>query len=195
MPKLDYISLIIVAYFLGAVPFSVIISKLKGIDLTKIGSGNYGATNVYRAMGLPYAVIVFLLDAAKGYLPVTIALSTPEPNTVIPLGIGFITVLAHTFSVFVKFRGGRGVATSLGVLFALSPDVCLIAFGLGILIIKFTRIVSLASVSCSLLVPVLLFLFSYPKEYVVFFSLIAAYIVFKHIANIKRLFNGSENRV
>jgi acyl phosphate:glycerol-3-phosphate acyltransferase len=195
MPISKTLSLFLFAYIVGAIPFSVIVSRIKGIDLTKVGSGNYGATNVYRAMGISYAVLVFFLDALKGFIPVTIALNLTDHSGTLPLIVGLITIIGHVLSLFVKFKGGRGVAPSVGVLMALSPDVCVIAVVVGVAMILITRIVSLSNIITSIAVPVLLYFFSYPIEYVEFFGIISALIIIKHRANIIRLIKGNENRV
>ena len=108
------------AYVLGAIPFSVIISRLKGVDLSTIGSWNFGATNVYRALGIGYALIVFLLDAIKGAIPVWIAMTT-FASPVIHVVIGFTAIFGHSFSLFLGFKGGKGVATAAGVFSVLTP--------------------------------------------------------------------------
>ncbi|RAP39188.1 acyl-phosphate glycerol 3-phosphate acyltransferase [Candidatus Marinamargulisbacteria bacterium SCGC AAA071-K20] len=195
MPISELFSLLIVSYFIGAIPFSVIISRSKGIDLRKVGSGNYGSTNVYRAMGFWPAFLVFFLDTTKGFVPVTIALNLQGHSTILPLIVGLIAIIAHLYSVFVGFKGGRGVATSVGVLMALSPDVCILTIIIGVGIILNTRMVSLSSLASSVLVPILLFLFSYPIEYVLLFGMISLIIILKHRTNIKRLIQGKENRV
>ena len=146
-------------------------------------------------MGFSYAFLVFFLDALKGFIPVTIALNLTGHSTIIPLGVGVLTIVGHIYSIFVKFKGGRGVAPSIGVLMALSPDVCIISITVGLVIILTTRIVSISSIATSILVPCLLFIFSYPKEYIILFGIISVLLIIKHSSNIKRLLKGTENRV
>ena len=186
------LSLGILAFFLGSMPFSLIVSKLKGIDLRQIGSGNLGATNVYRAMGWKYALIVFLLDAIKGYIPTYLALDHVDP--LLHIGIGFLAILGHSLSPFARFKGGKGAATGLGVLMAISPDVCGIVIAIAIVLIYLTRYVAPVTVLCSVLAPILLLWFNYPREYGITVSLIAMFIVYRHKANIARLIQGKENR-
>ena len=123
MNNLIYLSLF--SYFISAIPFGVIVSRLKGINLRSVGSGNIGATNVYRALGLKYAIIVFLLDGIKGFIPTYIAINIFSQSW-IHVCIGCLTILGHSLSCFVKFKGGKGAATGIGVLVALSPLVSII---------------------------------------------------------------------
>lgn len=193
---MDYtpLFLAIFAYFVGAIPFSLIVSSLKGIDLRKIGSGNLGATNVYRAMGLPYAILVFVLDALKGFIPTFLVLnSTNQPW--LHVGIGFLAIVGHSLSPFVRFKGGKGAATGLGVLLALSPDVFAILAVIAVLGIGITRYVAPTTIICCMLAPVLLYFLHYPSTYVGFVSVIALFIIYRHKDNIRRLFQGRENRV
>ena len=190
-----YLSLFfLLTYLLSAIPFSVLVTKIKQIDLRGIGSGNIGATNVYRAMGIRYAVLVFLLDAVKGGLPTYIIQDfTTDPW--IHMVIGLTAIIGHSLSCFVKFKGGKGVATGVGVLFALSPKiaaiVCLIAF----IIIKFTRYVALASIVCACTAPILFFVMGYPQAYSYVLSIIAIFITIRHKGNINRLLSGTENKI
>lgn len=182
-------------YFIASIPFAVVFSKAKGIDLAKVGSGNLGATNVYRAMGLKWAVTVFLLDMIKGFVPVFVAMHFFEGQFQFHVSIALMAIVAHTMSVWVKFKGGKGVATGLGVLGALSPPSFLCLAAIAFLIIYRSRYVALASVIASGMAPSFLYFFGAPKEYVFFISIAAAFIIFKHRANIKRLLDGTENKI
>lgn len=182
------------AYFFGAVPFSLIVSSLRGVDLRGQGSGNLGATNVYRVMGIGWAVLVFGLDLLKGFLPVFFGmLFLGEAWS--HVGLGLLAILGHSFSCFVKFKGGKGVATGLGVVLALNPAAFGIVFPLGILIIWGTRMVSLASISCAILLPVLFWVLGSPQAYVIFIGVAAGLVVLRHHSNIRRLIEGKENRI
>ncbi len=181
------------AYICGSIPFSLIISKLKKIDLRTIGSGNLGATNVYRAMGFKYALFVFTLDAVKGAVPTTLALNSEHPT--IHILAGFMAIVGHSLSPFVRFKGGKGAATGLGVLAVLAPDVFAILFVVAAILIAVTRYVSPTTIICSLLAPALLYSFDYQFEYVVFTGLIALFIIYRHRSNIARIAKGTENRV
>ncbi|MGE4169652.1 MAG: glycerol-3-phosphate 1-O-acyltransferase PlsY [Candidatus Margulisiibacteriota bacterium] len=182
------------SYLLGSIPFALIVSRAKGVDLRKVGSGNLGATNVYRAMGLGYALLVFGLDAIKGYIPVMIALNHFESPWVHIL-IGFCAIVGHSLSPFVKFKGGKGAATGLGVLLAISPDVCGLVFAVALILILAFRYVAPVTILCSVLTPILLWAFGYAQEYVAFVTLICLFIIYRHRSNIVRLFQGKENRI
>ncbi|MFT5171741.1 MAG: glycerol-3-phosphate acyltransferase PlsY [Candidatus Marinamargulisbacteria bacterium] len=191
---INLVTLGIASFFLGAVPFALIVTRIKGVDLRKVGSGNLGATNVYRALGLKYALLVFAMDALKGYIPVYFVLTGAE-DPLAHILIGFLAILGHSFSPFVGFKGGKGAATGLGVLCGLSPHVFLIVFVVAAVSIYLTRMVAPVSILCSLFVPVLLRLFSYPIEYIWVTGLIAGFILVRHRANVVRLFKGTENKI
>ena len=184
----------VLAFFLGSIPFSLIVTKIKGVDLRSIGSGNLGATNVYRALGFKYAFGVFFLDALKGYIPVHLILSVSD-QPILHVVIGFIAVLGHSLSPFVGFKGGKGAATGLGVLCGLSPHVFGIVFVIAAISIYLTRMVAPTSMACSILVPILLKVFNYPTPYIAVTALLAVFIIYRHRSNIKRLIEGKENKV
>lgn len=185
---------VIGTYFLGAIPFALIVSKLKGVDLRKIGSGNLGATNVVRGMGWFYGFLVLALDALKGYIPVTLSLTwSDSPWT--HVSIGALAIAAHSLSVFVKFKGGKGAATGLGVLLALSPDVFVIVFAIAVIAIGVTRYVAPTTIFCAFITPLLLYVREYPMPYVMVIGLICFFIIMRHYTNIVRLIQGKENKV
>jgi glycerol-3-phosphate acyltransferase PlsY len=185
---------IISAYFISAVPFALLVSRVKGVDLRQVGSGNIGATNVYRALGIKYAIPVFLLDALKGGVPVYLSMHTFS-NPWVHILIGFICIAGHSLSCFVSFKGGKGVATGLGVLCALSPSIFAFIAILAFLLIYKTRYVAPTSIFCSVLAPILFYIFSYPSAYVYGLAVIAAFIIIRHRSNISRLIKGEENRI
>jgi glycerol-3-phosphate acyltransferase PlsY len=182
------------AYLVGAIPFSVIITKLKSIDLTKVGSGNLGATNVYRAMGLPYALLVFLLDALKGTLVVWLTM-TLFSSPILHVLIGFTVIFGHTFSLYLGFRGGKGVATASGVFAILAPVPFGITFAVVILIILVTRIVSIGTLVGCVLLPALMVYFGTSKIILYAILPISIFIIVKHRSNIARLIKGTENKL
>lgn len=159
-----------------------------------MGSGNLGATNVYRVLGLKYAVSVFVLDAAKGFLPTFMAMYLFE-NYVIHVAVGLVAILGHSLSIYVKFKGGKGVATGLGVVMALDPLVATILTIGGIGSIWITKYVAPVSIVCSILAPILFYIFQSPIEYTLFICLISGVIVFRHKDNIIRLIQGKENKL
>jgi len=184
--------LFISAYVLGAVPFGVLIARAHGVDLTAIGSGNIGATNVKRALGLGWATLVFLLDMLKGFGPVMLARSVDEREWIWYL-VGIAAVAGHCASPFLRFRGGKGVATSLGMVFAGSPIVAGSAFGVFVILLAITRFVSLSSVvgvGSAILVAALL----RDWVYVGIGTLLFMFVLYTHRGNIRRLLSGTESR-
>ena len=186
--------LVLLSYLFGSIPFGIIISRLYKVDITKVGSGNVGATNVLRALGPFPAALVFVGDFAKGVIPVYLAtFLNLEPLFIISAGLA--AIVGHSFSIFLKFRGGRGVATGLGVLLGVAPDVFLLVIILAAIIIGFTRYVSLASVTGSVVAAASMYFFDKPMPYVIVTAMIALLIVIRHIPNIKRLVRGEERKI
>jgi len=184
----------IIPFFVGAIPFASLIASFKKIDLRRVGSGNVGATNVYRALGWKFGILVFLLDGAKGYFPVYVGTYYSD-NPWVHIGVGALTVLGHSFSPFLKFKGGKGAATTAGVLCALAPDVFGILFAVGLMLILAFRYVALTSIVCGLLAPLLLYLFDYSEAYVGIMTLLSVLILIKHRSNILRLIQKKENKI
>ena len=184
--------LLLGAYILGATPTSYLAGRLgRGIDLREHGSKNLGATNVYRILGWKYAIPVALIDIAKGAVPVLLA---PPPGWV-PIAAGVAAVLGHMFSPYVRFKGGKGVATAAGMFLALAPLALLIALAVWALCLWLTGYVSLSSIIAVITVPISVRLLQ-PDNMPVFWAAIAlvALIVFAHRRNIARLIAGTESR-
>lgn len=198
-----YIAVAIIAYFIGSVNFSVIISKkMAGFDLRERGSKNAGTTNMLRTVGKKAALIVLICDILKGVIAILIArLMTSGVNQAIGVQVAAVAVvLGHTFPIFFGFKGGKGVATSIGILLMINWQIGLICIVYGVLILALTRMVSLGSITAALLFPVLTIFISehYIAQgagYTVFGIIMAAIILFNHRANIKRLNEGTENRI
>lgn len=185
----------IFAYLLGSVPSGLILCRaIWHIDIREHGSRNIGATNVYRTLGKGPGALVFLLDFLKGFLGVTIAMLLVGTPLAMVLG-GIAAILGHSASVFLRFKGGKGVATGLGVIAMLMPLVTVIVFLAWLAIVFLTRYVSLGSIVGAALVPVLAFLFDYPTEYTLFGVLAAVLVIVRHHANIGRLLNGTESKI
>jgi len=185
---------ILLAYVLGSIPFGLIIARIFNIDIRRHGSGNIGATNVFRTMGPVAGIIVFTLDLLKGTLPVYLAAQiTNNPWLIILAGLA--AVLGHTYSVFMKFKGGRGAATGLGILLGVVPEIFAGALIMVILIILITRYVSLASISTPPVVTLALILLNKPLPYTIVAGLITVLIIVRHIPNIKRLVQGTERKI
>lgn len=202
---LKYILVVIIAYLLGSISFSVIISKkLAGFDVREKGSGNAGSTNVLRTVGKKGAILTLICDCLKGVIAVLIAyiVSKTTQNTDGSLLVqlaGLAVVLGHTFPIFFNFKGGKGVATSLGVLLIINWQIGLICLVFALLLMALTRFVSLGSVSAAILFPVLtIFIHSHyivDGSYIIFALLLGAFVVFNHRANVKRLLEGKENKL
>ncbi len=183
----------VLAYLIGSIPSGLIIGKIFfNIDVREYGSKNIGATNTYRVIGLKAALPVFLCDALKGAAGVVL-LSSYGPMYMI-LG-GILAMMGHNWSVFLGFKGGRGVATGLGVLIALSPLVALLCFLVWGIIVYFTKLVSLGSIIAAALVPVLMYVTGESYWFVGFGGLAALFVIVRHWDNIKRLLAGNELKV
>ncbi len=188
------LSLIGITYFIAAIPFGLLVARLKNINLREIGSGNIGATNVYRAMGAKYGILVFIFDAIKGGIPTYVA-TLVDPNPLFHILIGAIAVTGHSLSCYVKFKGGKGVATGAGVIIALSPIIGLVMIILAAILIYVTRYVALTSIVCAIATPLLFYILKYPIAYVGMFAAIGLFIIVRHRSNIERLLKGTENKV
>ena len=193
--------LIIGSYFLGSIPFGYLASRLRGIDIRKSGSGNIGATNVVRVLGKRYGYPVFALDVLKGFSAVKISMvmapgRPPEWNSPEIFGIlaAMSSFLGHLYPIFLNFKGGKGVATSFGVLLGLAPLATIILLVVFAAVAFTTRIVSLSSMVTAVAAPLVLWLFYYSPTYVIVTAFMALMIVFRHYANIQRLLNGTEPR-
>ena len=187
--------IMLVAYLLGSIPFGYIFAKLFGkTDIREHGSGNIGATNVLRVMGWKLALPVFVLDLLKGFMAVFLA-KIVDSGSLLPLAAGILVMLGHSFPLFLGFKGGKAAATAIGVLLALSGWVTLALFAAAVLILAVTRYVSLASVVGSLLVPIFFWLFGFDLPHIIFGLAVAALVVFRHQANIKRLLSGTESKL
>ena len=166
--------------------------RRSGIDLREHGSRNLGATNLYRILGWRFAVPVGLFDAAKGAIPVLVFAPRISPSQLVALLCGVVAIVGHVFSVFVRFRGGKGVATAAGVMLALTPASLGVAALVWAVLVYATGYVSLGSIAAAAVFPVAVYLLERPDRSVD--VLVAAAIIWLHRANIKRLLHGTENR-
>lgn len=194
------ILLILSAYLLGSLAWSVWIGRwVHGIDLREHGSGNAGATNAFRVLGKQVGTAVLILDSLKGFLAVQLVAFLPseEQSVIWMLVLGFLSVLGHLFPVFVGFRGGKGIATLLGVVIALHSGAALLAIAVFLALFLSTRIVSISSMSAALSLPFwLIYRFKEPSEILIIFSFaIALLVLVTHRKNIVRLLRGEENKV
>lgn len=191
----EYLLTGVIAYLVGSIPSGLILGKLFWhTDLRKYGSHNIGATNAWRTLGKVPGIIVFLADSLKGQAGVLLGFSLVGTPLAAVIG-GLLAIVGHSFSLFLRFHGGKGVATSLGVLTMLMGNVTLIVFVLWFTIVYMTRYVSLGSVVAGVLTPILAALFAYPMEYIVFTVIAALLVIVRHRENIKRLMNGTENKI
>ncbi|SJZ54196.1 glycerol-3-phosphate 1-O-acyltransferase PlsY [Selenihalanaerobacter shriftii] len=193
----SYLFVILISYLLGSIPFGLLLTRLvKGVDIREYGSGNIGATNAYRVMGFGMGVMVALFDISKGYISVQIAKQVFGADVAVILIIaGLAAVAGHNWPIFLKFNGGRGVATSVGILINLLPKTVLIVFFIWLIIVLTTRYVSLGSIVGAALIPILAILFNNPPIYVGLGLAIAVFVIFRHRPNIKRLLAGEENKI
>ena len=184
------------AYFIGGIPTSFLAAKYgAGIDLRQLGSKNLGATNLYRVLGWKYAVPVGVFDMAKGFVPVVVVATRVDGGDWFPLVVGISAVLGHVFPIYLKFRGGKGVATAAGVVFGVAPVVTAVSVGVWALILGVTGFMSLASISGAMAFPIaVLVLAPQNTPLLAAGASLAAFIVFTHRSNIRRLFSGTESR-
>lgn len=190
---LEELTLMAGAYLLGSVPTGLLLAKLFGMDIRSAGSGNIGATNVYRTVGRSVGIMTLAGDCLKGLLPVLAAKWFGLPDVWLAV-TGCAAFLGHVYSVFLGFKGGKGVATALGVFLGISPLAVPVAVGVFALTLWKWRYVSLASISAATAMPVLIALL-YPKSHMIVISiLIAALVIYKHTDNIHRLRSGTENK-
>ena len=195
----------IIAYLIGSINFSVILSrKMAGFDVREKGSGNAGTTNMLRSVGKKAAAITLICDILKGVVAILIAMLMnkifKDSNGALLVQIaGVAVILGHTFPIFFKFKGGKGVATSLGVLIMSNWQIGLICLVFALILIILTQMVSVGSIAAAILYPVLtLFIpqnYIIPGNYIIYSVILAVIIVFNHRENVKRLLSGTENRI
>lgn len=192
---LNWVLTAVGAYFLGSIPSGLWICQWLGdVDIRQYGSKNTGATNVYRVMGVKAALLVFLMDALKGALGVALgAWITQDPLGAL-LG-GLMALVGHTWSFWMNFKGGRGVATGIGVLASLTPQVAAIAFVIWLVTVLLTRYVSLGSILGSIGAVVAVWWLPFPWYYQVFVTLIGLFVILRHRENIDRLRKGTESKI
>lgn len=192
---MSYLTIIVLSYLISSIPVGLLISKhFYGIDVRQHGSGNIGATNILRTLGPFPALVVLLGDAAKGIISVYLGRVILGNEIGAVLG-GLFAIAGHSLSLFLKFKGGKGVGTGLGVLLMLNPIVTLICLVIFSLTVYLTRYVSLGSILAATCLPILMFIGHQPKEHQIFALLAGAFVVIRHQANIKRLLAGTENKI
>lgn len=199
------ISIAIIAYLIGSISFSVIFTKkLAGFDVREKGSKSAGSTNVLRTAGKKVAILTLICDILKGIVAVLLSVyignksNYNHPEILVQIAALFVAI-GHTFPIFFKFKGGKGVATSLGVLMLINWKLGLILLIYALVLIILTRMVSLGSIAAAILLPILTIFISdnylVPGNYFIFTVLLAIFVCYNHRENIKRLMNGNENRI
>ena len=203
-----YIIIAIMAYAIGSINFSVIISKkIAGFDVREKGSGNAGTTNMLRSVGKKAALLTLICDTLKGVIAVLLALIIGKMFKNVDKALlvqiaGILVVVGHTFPIFFEFKGGKGVATSLGVLLMINWKIGLICLVFAVVIMAVSRIVSMGSIGAAILFPVLTLFFSTNFivavngiKYFIFSLILAGIVVFNHRANVRRIMAGTENKL
>lgn len=209
-----YISYLIFAYILGSISFAWIMAKVfKNIDIRKCGSGNPGATNVYRTISKPLGVVTLILDVLKGFFPVYFVtylwnfnmdkgIVVADSVVYYTIIVALLVILGHIFSIFLNFKGGKGVAVGLGVFLAINPVATLISLSVFIIVVLLTKYVSLSSICASITLPIGIYLFnkyniiqSNSYEFLFFSIIVVLLVIVRHIGNIKRLLTGTENKI
>lgn len=181
-----------VAYLIGSIPSGYVIGKVfYHVDLRKIGSGNIGATNAYRILGIKAGLSVFLCDFFKGVFVVWLG----EPDILTALLCAFFVIVGNDWSVFLHFKSGRGVACGIGAFTYICPPAALAAFLVWLVVFFFSRIVSLSSIIAAPFVPIVMFFLGKPIEYTAFAAVAALVVIGKHKDNIGRLFRGEEKKI
>ena len=203
-----YVIAIAAAYLIGSIPFGFLVGKMRGVDVRTVGSKNIGATNVFRTVGKKWGLLAFVLDFLKGFIPTFLALGHQRACgdaalAFLPLATGVACVVGHMFTCFMKFTGGKGIATGFGMLVALTPLLVLAAFGLFVVVVRVFHYISLGSICAAAFLLVAVWFpcaaLSNPQGWhdlpqCIVFSLVAAFAIWKHRTNIARLMAGTENR-
>jgi acyl phosphate:glycerol-3-phosphate acyltransferase len=205
VPVSGYILTALAAYLLGSIPSGFLVAKARGVDIRTIGSGNIGATNVFRFLGTVAGVFVLLADALKGFLAVAVfprlcwhifgGAGSELEHDWLELIAGFAAIIGHNFTCWLRFKGGKGIATSAGVLVALVPYALLIILGIWILVFGLTRYVSLASICASFALPFATWLTGGSLTFILITSAMTTLAIYKHRSNIQRLLKGTESRL
>ena len=192
---LDFVIAAALSYILGSIPNGLILGKgIWGVDLRQHGSGNIGATNAWRTIGKAGGISIFALDLLKGAISAYLGLHLGG-SELAGIVCGLLAIAGHSWSIFLGFKGGKGVATGLGVIATLMPWVTLIVFAVWFAIVKVTGYVSLGSVVGAILVPILAIVFGLHTDFMVLGLIAAVFIVYRHKSNISRLLNGTESKI
>jgi acyl phosphate:glycerol-3-phosphate acyltransferase len=191
-----YVFLILLSFFLGAIPFGLIIGRIKaGVDITRRGSGNIGAANVAREIGIGWGIITLMLDISKGFFPLIIAMNIPiQYHNLFLIVLSLAVLIGHMYSPFLKFRGGKGVSTGFGIFLALSPVSAIISCCIFLLTVYIFNYISLGSIAGACFMPIILTLMDKSATVIVISLLTASLILVAHSKNIIRIITGHERR-
>ena len=198
---LRLLAILLGGYLVGSIPFGVIIGRAwKGVDIRQYGSGNIGFSNALRVLGWKPAAVVFIGDALKGIAPVVLGQAllktwnVPRADLWLLL-VGLAPILGHSFSVFLRFRGGRAVTTTLGVLIGLCWQAALVALVSWLVVVAITRYISLGSIVAALSVPTYMFLSGKSRDWLILWSAVSLLVILRHLPNMKRLVKGTEVKI
>lgn len=194
-----FIGLVIGAYLLASIPFGLVVGRrVRGLDITKVGSGNIGAANVAREIGFEWGIVTLLADTLKGFIPVAavpyLLGASPEIDEALRGLVGLAALLGHQFPVYNRLKGGKGVATCLGVFLAISPISCLFSGAIFLIVVAMWRYISLGSMAAALSMPGWLSVGAHPVFLIIISMAMSLLIVFRHRDNIRRLVKGNERR-
>jgi glycerol-3-phosphate acyltransferase PlsY len=194
----SYVTTALASYLIGSFPTGYLLARLRGIDIRKSGSGNIGATNVFRTLGKPSGVLVLLVDALKGFIPAYGARylfhGPPAFVEYHCITAGFFAIIGHNYTCWLGFKGGKGIATSAGVMIGLAPMALLITLAAWLLIFALGRYVSLASIVAAVILPFAVLITSRSAAMLVLSTLLSILAIYKHRTNMQRLIAGTENR-
>jgi len=198
-----YVITVITAYLLGSIPTGYLVAKAKGVDIRAVGSGNIGATNVFRILGKPAGLLVLVIDGLKGFMACAWAVdfiarhwgSATVDVEYLRIAAGLAVVLGHNYTCWLGFKGGKGIATSGGALAALVPWAFIIILLVFIIVFAISRIVSLGSIAAAASLPIATWLTRGTPTMILVTTLMALLAIYKHKANIQRLMNGTESRI
>jgi len=201
---LPYLVFVPIAYLLGSVPFGFLIARARGIDIRTVGSGNIGATNVLRSVGKSWGILTLILDAVKGLIPAAVfpllarMAFDLDPDSVMRLACGCGAILGHNYPIYLKFKGGKGVATTAGALIGIAPAALLFGVLTFAVVFGISRMVALGSISAAIVIPVSAWLLYYHDLgglIPVVLTALGILVILRHRANIGRILNGKENRM
>jgi glycerol-3-phosphate acyltransferase PlsY len=190
---MEYFLVLAANYLLGSMPSAYIVGRLKGIDITQHGSGNVGATNAFRVLGKWAGLVVLIIDCLKGVIGVLLARQVGNPWFVIIAAL--VVVAGHNYSLFLKFKGGKGVATAAGIFLVLAPGTVLAALFVFITVVAVSKYVSLGSLVTAATLPIIMMLIGEPLPVRILGAVVAIFVIFRHTPNIKRLLAGKENKI